>query len=69
MQRRIQDFPDREGGGTNLLLGEIFPENSTKIKEIGPKKLASLRSTNAYIFIFPQFLFKKLQIRLDLLTS
>ena len=36
-QWRIQDFTDwgRQGGGANLLFGQIFPENCMKMKEIG----------------------------------
>ena len=39
VQWRIQDFPDgganTQGGCANLSFGQIFPENSMKMKEIG----------------------------------
>ena len=40
LQWRIQDFSEGganpQGGDANLLLGQIFPENCMKMKEIGP---------------------------------
>ena len=62
-QWRIQDFPEGvrqpQGGGANLLCGQIFPKNCTKMKEIGPREGAqvldaTLRSASGG----PDFIFR-----------